>query len=123
MTVTGMLTPGKLLRLTWRWRQGVVCKFHLAVGFLVSRMGGSISETRQRDDGGVINHPLFFFMFRLLLVQFHPLFGRYRGGIKNCVDAPPEKFEELSSFWCDTCNVGVLRQFICQCIEVLMLCE
>ena len=85
--------------------------------------GGSIGETRQRDDGGFINHPLFFLTCRLLLIQNHPLFVRHRGGIKNIFDASPKKFEESSSFQCDTRNIGVLRQLLCQCTEVLMLCE
>jgi hypothetical protein len=57
------------------------------------------------------------------MIQNHPLFVQHRGGIKNSFDASPKKFEELPSFWCDTCNIGVLRQLLCQCTEVLMLCE
>ena len=41
MIVACGLTPGKLLRVTRRWRRGVVCKLLLAVGFLVRIIGGA----------------------------------------------------------------------------------
>jgi len=34
--------PGMLLRVTRRWRRGVVCKLRYAVGFRVRRIGGAV---------------------------------------------------------------------------------